>query len=237
MTSRIIVLLVPLAMLAGGCLNLRDDPPEPCDLPDADPVLCKSTNPARPPTNDAGAIDRPTPGVEPTETPAEPPATDPACQAGFHKCDNVCKDSRNPLHCGIACSPCPSIGGGQATCDGIKCNVTCPPDKKACPSLNSCIGLTEPCEGTCPAGQNPCNGACVPANDPTRAAVRAPPVRPLASARLAAMEASAHWNATRAITGVAMSANPTTSRSRAAVPVRRVPPPWEAPLCARTAAA
>ncbi len=96
-----------------------------------------------------------------------PPPADPSCEPGFHRCAGVCVDGKRPAHCGVACDPCPSVTGGEATCDGLKCGVSCPAGKKACPATNSCIGMDEICDGACPAGKNACNGLCVPATEKT----------------------------------------------------------------------
>lgn len=144
--------------LLASCLTPRSD--APCD-PATDRECAGRVTPARP---DAGMMDAPGgpanpdgegPGVQP-----EDPATDPGCQAGFHRCNGVCKDSRDPAHCGFACEPCPGIKGGDPTCDGRKCDVKCPAGTKACIAGGECIGLDQPCEDRCAAGEKPCGGKC-----------------------------------------------------------------------------
>jgi hypothetical protein len=89
--------------------------------------------------------------------------TDPACQPGFHQCGGGgCVDSRSPEHCGLACSPCPPVTGGTATCDGTQCGASCPAGNKLC--LDRCVPEATSCDGKCPAGTNPCGGGlCVDA--------------------------------------------------------------------------
>jgi hypothetical protein len=157
-------------VLLCSCLNFRSvdcatAPAGTGGCPDSGPAL------ARP---DGGEADRPVPpkpdNSDPPNTTSDagdPPATDPGCQSGFHTCAGVCVDSRQPDHCGMACVPCSVITGGTATCDGVKCGVECPAGKKACAAVNACIGIDEPCDGTCPTGKNPCNGLCTLATDKT----------------------------------------------------------------------
>jgi hypothetical protein len=101
------LLVVVILVLSAGCLHLRDDLPGPCDLPDADQSTCKGnkTDPARPGKTDASLPDRPAPGTElmpPGEgQPPAPPPTDPGCDAGFHRCEGTCKDSKSADHCGL----------------------------------------------------------------------------------------------------------------------------------------
>jgi hypothetical protein len=106
-----------------------------------------------------------TPG--PGDDTGAPPAIDSGCPAGLHACAGRCVDDRAVATCGVACEPCPAITGGEATCDGSRCGVTCPAGKKACMSSSSCIGMDEACDGSCPAGKNACNGVCVAATDKT----------------------------------------------------------------------
>lgn len=107
------------------------------------------------------------PGSSPGGDDANPPVvvTDTACPAGFHTCGNACVDDLSVATCGASCQACPSIAGGEATCDGIRCGVKCPAGKKVCASSASCIGVDEACDGSCPAGKNACNGVCVAATD------------------------------------------------------------------------
>jgi hypothetical protein len=87
-----------------------------------------------------------------------PPPMD-GCQTGFHSCNGTCVDSKLPVNCGVACSPCPGITGGEPTCDGVKCSVQCPAGQKPC--IDKCVAENAACEEKCPPGQNPCNGICV----------------------------------------------------------------------------
>ena len=97
--------------------------------------------------------------ASPTDGPAG--AGSGGCPAGQHNCNGGCVDDKSPMNCGVSCDACPQIAGGDATCDGTKCGVTCPAGKKPCLSLNQCVGMDEACAGTCPDGKNPCNGLCV----------------------------------------------------------------------------
>jgi hypothetical protein len=83
-----------------------------------------------------------------------------ACLPGENACPGLgCVDSKSPEHCGGSCSPCPSIPGGTATCDGNKCGIACPTGMTAC--LDRCLAQGVPCEGSCPAMKRACNGICV----------------------------------------------------------------------------
>jgi hypothetical protein len=82
------------------------------------------------------------------------------CTSGFHVCRGVCVQNSSVENCGVACEPCPTIEGGAAVCDGVKCSVTCPPGKKPC--LKACVDQAAVC-ANCPPGQNPCGGLCVDA--------------------------------------------------------------------------
>jgi hypothetical protein len=128
-------------------------------------------------TSDPNPTDRPEGGVG-RDSAADRPgpsgsggapavANSEGCDPGFHKCDGVCVDGKLTANCGAACDPCPAITGGEATCDGAKCGVSCPAGKKICAATNACIGPDDPCEGTCPVGKNACNGLCVAATEKT----------------------------------------------------------------------
>ena len=104
----------------------------------------------------SGNIDGPSPG----ESPDGPMATGAAgCPAGFHACGDRCAPDTDPDTCGVACEPCPSIQGGDRTCDGRKCGITCPAGSKPC--LDACVPESAPCDNTCQPGQNLCGGLCV----------------------------------------------------------------------------
>jgi hypothetical protein len=101
---------------------------------------------------------------------APPPVTDtttsspPGCEPGFHLCEGKCSDDRAPATCGTFCTPCPGIAGGEASCEAGTCGVKCPAGKKACLTTNACIGVDEPCSGTCANGLILCNGRCLASN-------------------------------------------------------------------------
>jgi hypothetical protein len=158
-TPKAVVLAASL--LLSGCLNLNA---WPVDAGDAQVASARSDSGA-PIGPEPAARDAPqSMGQEPSDAGVTPPM-DPSCQPGFHTCAGACQDSKSVIHCGVACDPCPSITGGEATCDGIKCGVKCPDGQKVCGE--GCIDVNAPCDGTCPAGKNPCNGTCVAAADRT----------------------------------------------------------------------
>jgi hypothetical protein len=154
-----------------GCLNLQDT--RKCSDPLADKNNCQpdvdvtrlgTGGNARPqnqnpdsPVASGGAGGN-------SGTGPESPATGTGCDPGFHKCDGVCKDSKQTTNCGFACDPCPEIQGGVATCDGARCGIQCPDGQKPCD--DKCIAMDAPCGG-CPGEKNPCNGICVAATDKT----------------------------------------------------------------------
>jgi hypothetical protein len=161
--------------ILGGCVNLRDT--RKCSDPLADQSNCDNDPAVARPGGgdsrpDAGTkVDTPRPhgGEEGSagDTGGNTPTGDPDCDPGFHRCAGVCVNSKELASCGVACDPCPPIAGGESTCDGAKCGVRCPADKKVCPASNSCVGLDDPCDGTCPPGKNLCNGSCVLATEKT----------------------------------------------------------------------
>ena len=165
-----------ITLLAAGvlsaCLGARDeDLPGPAGMQPA--AGARSTGPAAGGaggTNVAGsgpggtaggtpsAADGPAPMVAPM-----PPLPTGDCPAGFHRCDNTCASNTSITSCGSACNePCPTIQDGTATCDGTRCGISCPPDRRPC--LNRCLLPGMPCDDLCPADKNLCNGLCV---DPT----------------------------------------------------------------------
>src|SRR3954447_18393767 len=91
------------------------------------------------------------------------PPSDPGCPSGSHQCaGGGCVDSRSPEHCGLSCSPCPTVAGGTVTCDGTKCGAACPPGSKVC--LDKCVPESDTCDGKCPPNTNRCSGGlCVDA--------------------------------------------------------------------------
>ena len=85
------------------------------------------------------------------------------CPAGFHRCKDKCASNTSLTSCGMACDEaCPAIQDGTATCDGTRCGISCPADRRPC--LNSCVLPNMPCDMVCPDDKNLCNGLCV---DPT----------------------------------------------------------------------
>jgi hypothetical protein len=62
-------------------------------------------------------------------------------------------------HCGAACTACPTISGGAATCIDDKCGHTCLSGFKPCGE--QCIPDSQQCAGMCPMGQRACaNSTC-----------------------------------------------------------------------------
>jgi hypothetical protein len=154
-----------------GCLNLQDI--RKCSDPLADKNNCQpDVDVNRPGTGGNGRPPNQNPDSPVASggaggnsgTGPESPATGTGCDPGFHKCDGVCKDSKQTTNCGFACDPCPEIQGGMATCDGTRCGIQCPAGQKPCD--DKCIAMDAPCGG-CPAEKNPCNGICVAATDKT----------------------------------------------------------------------
>jgi hypothetical protein len=179
MVSKCVAVLVVL--FAGLSCNPTFNDVRMCSDPLSDPKTCQGPAPVR--TDGGGSSgdrrDAPAPfgepssgeardagpgGGAPIQGPTGPVATDPGCQTGFHRCNGVCRDSKDPATCGIACSPCPSPTGGEATCDGTKCGVQCPQGHKPCD--NKCVAVDATCQG-CPPGTNFCNGLCVPPTEKT----------------------------------------------------------------------
>jgi hypothetical protein len=154
-----------------GCLNLQDI--RKCSDPLADKNNCQpDVDVNRPGTGGNGRPPNQNPDSPVASggaggnsgTGPESPATGTGCDPGFHKCDGVCKDSKQTTNCGFACDPCPEIQGGMATCDGTRCGIQCPAGQKPCD--DKCIAMDAPCGG-CPAEKNACNGICVAATDKT----------------------------------------------------------------------
>jgi hypothetical protein len=144
--SAILIALVQVSL--GGCQTPRDEPvPRPGQTPTVGGMGSGGPKTPAGPADDGGA---PTDG---------PPGS--TCEPGTHSCPAGCVDDKSPMSCGTACEPCPSVNGGTATCDGVKCGVSCPTGKKPC--LDGCVDMMAACEGTCAAGKNPCNGICVDA--------------------------------------------------------------------------
>jgi hypothetical protein len=93
--------------------------------------------------------------VEPTV-----PAPSGECPQGFHRCGDKCSSNTSLTSCGTACDEaCPAIQDGVATCDGTRCGISCPADRRPC--LNSCLPPGVPCDNTCPEDKNLCGGLCV----------------------------------------------------------------------------
>jgi hypothetical protein len=69
------------------------------------------------------------------------------------------------MHCGVSGSPCPTVVGGEATCNGSACGGTCPAGKELC--LGECIPAGSPCDMNCKTpGTHNCNSVCVQNTDP-----------------------------------------------------------------------
>ncbi|MDB4980905.1 MAG: Flagellar hook-length control protein FliK [Myxococcales bacterium] len=87
-------------------------------------------------------------------------ATDAACPANQHLCPVGCVTNNSPQTCGTSCTPClDPANGGTATCDGTKCDGTCPNGKKLC--LGACIDNAALCGSTCTvAGTHLCGQSC-----------------------------------------------------------------------------
>jgi hypothetical protein len=154
--TRFVLPLLVIVSLS-GCLAPRTT--VPCGDKNADPKLCPPTAPARSDGSVTGSAASDGPGA------ADPGAADPfqasECPAGSHICAGVCVDSSDPSHCGFACVACPSLTGGNSTCDSVKCGVECPPGQKPC--IDKCVDQGAACDSPCPPGTNACNGICVDA--------------------------------------------------------------------------
>jgi hypothetical protein len=86
----------------------------------------------------------------------EPP---PACPENQHLCPVGCVANESPQTCATSCSPCQApANGGTATCNGMKCDGTCPSGKKLC--LGACIDAASACGSTCPADTHLCGQSC-----------------------------------------------------------------------------
>jgi hypothetical protein len=105
---------------------------------------------------DSGANDGPSAAMTAIPDPAL------SCSSGTHLCGTRCVDNRLPENCGVSCEPCAGIQGGIATCDGMKCDVSCGPGQKPC--KDRCVAENATCDGPCPSGTNACGGICVAAN-------------------------------------------------------------------------
>jgi hypothetical protein len=82
-----------------------------------------------------------------------------SCRAGYHKCNDVCKDSRSVDTCGDRCEKCPAPASSTPTCDGTSCGFTCDPGTYKC--NNACIPKTQPCSGGCQDNLKLCGTTCV----------------------------------------------------------------------------
>lgn len=92
------------------------------------------------------------------------------CPAGTHNCQGVCANNNAVNSCGTSCMPCPTPGGGSATCDGTKCDFTCQTGKKCASVCGTCCADAD-CGprgnqvATCDTAAHECKYAC-PANLP-----------------------------------------------------------------------
>jgi hypothetical protein len=133
-------------------MSPRDE--QPTISPDPPPAGTRMNGRDGPAPASTPTTDGPEPaGAPPTMSP------DPVCPESFHDCAGTCVSNLSPDTCGIACSACTGIEGGQPTCDGTRCGVACPTGQKPC--LSRCIPENEPCDDNCPAGKNLCNAVCV----------------------------------------------------------------------------
>lgn len=70
------------------------------------------------------------------------------CEVGTHRCGESCVSDTETNTCGAACTPCPSVANGVATCDGMSCGLVCQAGYQMCEGTcyadgtpNNCIGL------------------------------------------------------------------------------------------------
>jgi len=135
-----------------------------------------------------GGDDRPEVGVDLAgDGPADAPYNGDAvtdgrstCQANEHLCDGKCVSNTDPRTCGSSCNACSAPPGAQPSCDGTKCDFTCPaPSVKCgaecttgcctssdCPpqggQLGQCDTSMHKCSYLCSAGTRPCGASCIP---------------------------------------------------------------------------
>jgi hypothetical protein len=80
------------------------------------------------------------------------------CPAGRHDCSGNCVADNDVNSCGSSCNPCPVPAGAQATCNGGRCDFTCPSKRKC---GDQCVANSQLCEGTCGEGYRVCGSGCV----------------------------------------------------------------------------
>ncbi len=150
-----LALLVHLVL--AGCLNSANqyDPELHGNVPSSAGV--PDTGSGQPADGPATASTQ-EPGDSGTAAPDDALAGGGSCQPGFHPCFGRCVEDMSTASCGQSCESCPSVAGGEATCDGKKCGASCSPGKKVC--LGACIPDKDACANVCPAGKNLCNGRC-----------------------------------------------------------------------------
>jgi hypothetical protein len=92
------------------------------------------------------------------------------CNTGFHKCGGVCVSNNDVDTCGSACSPCPGMANGSATCNGSTCGYSCNSGYRDCggacaqcpadASSSTCNG-NQCVASACSSGLLACDGACL----------------------------------------------------------------------------
>jgi hypothetical protein len=82
------------------------------------------------------------------------------CPSGQHACSGLCEDVTSVNACGNSCAPCAApSGNGHATCDGVKCGLSCDNNFKTC--NGDCIPTTQCCSDTdCPNPPSNGRGIC-----------------------------------------------------------------------------
>jgi hypothetical protein len=143
---------------------------EPCGSPESGSVACDGTqcllscpDGTRPCAGDCVAEAEPCAGQ---------------CPAGSHDCSGLCVDDTSVNGCGEACTPCPSVSNGTATCDGSTCGFTCAQTFRRCDdrcvAATQCCteedcGVNETCNAShvceCASGHKPCGGQCIPSSN------------------------------------------------------------------------
>ena len=111
-------------------------------------------------------------------------ATGQGCEAGFHSCNGVCVDIKDPQTCGAGCVACPTSADGASTCDGERCKLACNTGfhecdakcvsdmspttcgKMSCAACPTPAGGEATCDGTqckfnCLGNTEPCAGSCI----------------------------------------------------------------------------
>ncbi len=164
LATRLAAVALAVAGLA-ACPGARDEsvPDPPIEPPPAGNGGSGGTGAIAGPVGGGGGGSGGTGGTTAADGPAPaeptPPGPAGACPDGFHRCGETCASNNSLTTCGSGCEPCPTIADGVATCDGTRCGISCPADRRPC--LDRCISASQPCDSSCPPGRNPCNGICV----------------------------------------------------------------------------